>query len=79
MEFLDWPAQSPDLNPIENLWAIIKRNITTQPIAKSLQELEKQVLNEWWSIPQETINELIDSMPSRVQAVIDAHGGVTKF
>jgi len=79
MESLYWPAQGPDLNPIENVWGIMKRNITTQNIAKSVQELEKQLLNEWWSIPQETINELIDSMPSRVQAVIDAHGGPTKY
>jgi hypothetical protein len=79
MEFIDWPAQSPDLNPIENVWAIMKRSITTQKIAKSVVELEKLVFNEWWSIPQETINELIDTMPSRVQAVIDSRGGPTKY
>jgi len=79
MKFLDWPAQSPDLNPIENLWAIMKRSITTQIIAQGVEDLEKQLFNEWWSIPQETINKLIDSMPSRVQAVIDSHGGPTKY
>jgi len=36
----------------------MKRDITTQAIAKGVQELEKEVLNEWWPIPQETINEL---------------------
>jgi len=67
-----------DLNPVEKLWAIIKRNITTQAIARSIEELEKEVLNKWWSISQETINELIDTMPRGVQAVIDAHGSFTK-
>jgi len=66
MEFLGWPAQSPDLNPIENLRAIMKRNITAQIIPKSVGDLEKQLLNEWRSVPQEIINELIDTMPSRV-------------
>jgi len=79
MKFLDWPAQSPDLNPIENLWAIMKRSIMTQIIAQGVEDLEKQLFNEWWSIPQETINKLIDSMPSRVQVVIDPHGGPTKY
>jgi len=56
----------------ENLWTITKHNITAQIIAKGVGDLEKQLLNEWWSIPQETINELIDTMPSRVQVVIDS-------
>jgi hypothetical protein len=79
MEFLDWPAQSPDLNLIENLWAIMKRNITAQIIARSFGDLDKRLLNERWSIPQETINELIDTMLSRVQTVIDSYGGPTKY
>jgi len=38
---IDWPAQSPDLSPIENLWALIKRNIANLPVAKNVEELEK--------------------------------------
>jgi len=57
----------------------MKRNITAQTTAESVGDLKKQLLNEWWSIPQETINELIDTMPGRVQAVIDSHGGPTKY
>ncbi len=44
-----------------------------------MEELEEQVKNEWWSIPQETIQNLIDSMPARVEAVIKAKGGPTKY
>ena len=78
MEFLDWPAKSPDPNSIEDLWIVMKRNISSQIIARSVGDLEKQLLNEQWSIPQETINSLIDTIPSRVQAVIDSHRGPTK-
>jgi len=79
MKFLDRPAQSPDLNPVENLWATTKHNITPQKNAKGVGDLEKQLLDERWSVPQETINELIDTIPSRIQAVIDPHGGHTKY
>jgi len=79
IDSIDWPAQSPDLNPIENLWALIKRDIANLPVAKSVEELEKQVKDEWWSIPQEIIQGLIDSMPERVEAVIKAKGGPTKY
>ena len=56
----------------------MKRNITAQTTAESVGDLEKQLLNERWSVPQKTINELIDTMPGRVQAVIDPHGGPTE-
>ena len=79
MEFLDWVTKSPDPNSIENLWVIMERNITAQIIARGVGDLEKQLLNERWSIPQGTINSSIDTMPRRVQAVIDSHGGSTKY
>jgi transposase len=77
---LTWPAQSPDLNPIENLWAIIKnriRNRRNKP--SSLPELERLVQREWKAIPRHVIENLVDSMPRRIQAVIAAQGGPTKY
>jgi len=77
---LPWPAQSPDLNPIENLWAVVKRNLQKrkrQP--SSLSALDRYVKQEWRAIPKDLIENLVDSMPNRIQAVIAAKGGPTKY
>jgi transposase len=80
MRVLEWPAQSPDLNPIENLWAIVKRSIRErQKPPTNLPELERYVKAAWKAIPIATIRNLIDSMPRRIQAVIAAQGGATKY
>lgn len=77
---LPWPSQSPDLNPIENLWAEAKRSLHNQKKKPSnVAELEKCVKKLWKAIPRETIENLVDSMPRRIQAVIAAKGGPTKY
>ena len=80
VEVLDWPAQSPDLNPIEHLWFHLKRRLGVYPDApKSMLELWERVQEEWEKIPKETCLELIRSMPRRVAAVLKAKGGYTKY
>jgi len=49
-EIMDWPSNSPDLNPIENLWAIVKRE-TERCMPKNLNELERIMVEEWNAIP----------------------------
>jgi hypothetical protein len=80
IEVLDWPAQSPDLNPIEHLWWHLKRRLNeyeTEP--NGIQELWERVEKEWNAIPTQICLDLIESMPRRIAAVSKARGGYTTY
>jgi transposase len=80
MEVLDWPAQSPDLNPIENLWSYLKRKLASYDTpADSIHQLWLRVEKEWEMIPIELCKTLINSMPCRIQAVLKSKGRYTKY
>ena len=75
-----WPAQSPDLNPIEHLWGCLKRRLAQHENPPSgIHDLWERVQVEWEGIPVEECQKLIESMPRRVQAVLKAKGGYTKY
>jgi DDE superfamily endonuclease len=75
-----WPAQSPDLNPIEHLWGWLKRRLAKhENPPNGIHELWNRVQVEWDRIPVEECRKLIESMPRRVQAVLKAKGGYTKY
>lgn len=75
-----WPAQSPDLNIIENLWKILKRKIQseTDPIANKRQLFEI-IQKHWLDIPVETIQNLYETMPKRLSEVIRMKGFMSKY
>lgn len=75
---MDWPSNSPDLNPIENLWGLVKRNVEKRK-PKNLDDLEKFMIEEWELIPDEVINNLVMSMRARCEEVIKVKGERIKF
>ncbi len=75
---LDWPENSPDLNPIENLGCIVKRKMRNKR-PKNADELKATVKETWASIPPQQCHKLITSMQRRIEAVVKAKGALTKY
>jgi hypothetical protein len=66
------------LNPVEHLWDDLDRRVRSlQPAPQALQELQQALEQEWGRIPLDRIRRLIESMPRRVRAVLQANGGTT--
>lgn len=76
--FNDWPGNSPDLNPIENLWSIIKRDLGGKDIS-SVPRLEAAIRASWESLLPSTIRNLCLSLPNRLAEVRRRKGRATKY
>ena len=74
----DWPSQSPDLNPIENLWSILDRSISDRR-CNTKAELWECLQEAWYKLDSSILTKLVESMPRRLNAVIDNKGYPTKY
>ncbi|MPV02323.1 IS630 family transposase [Escherichia coli] len=75
---LEWPSQSPDLNPIEHLWRDLKMAVHRRS-PSNLMELERFCKEEWEKLPRNRCATLVESYPRRLEAVIAAKGASTKY
>ncbi|GFV71633.1 transposable element Tc3 transposase [Trichonephila clavipes] len=77
---MDWPAYSPDVNPIEHVWYMLGRRIAAhQPPPTRLPEFRRALLDEWCNISQDQVDNLIFSMPRRCKACIASSGRHTPY
>jgi len=87
INIMNWPPYSPDLNPIENLWALLKRELyclypelELMPNNDNTRELMVIGAEEAWdNIKDEVLAKLSNTMPHRIEAVIKADGWYTKY
>nr|KAG5707102.1 hypothetical protein BaRGS_011813 [Batillaria attramentaria] len=77
---MDWPARSPDLAPIENLWDILGRRVVdNHPHPTDAAQLFQFLQQEWHAIPQQMLQNLVHSMRQRVVDCLAANGGHTSY
>ena len=80
IEVMDWPAKSPDLNPIENVWGILTRMVFHDgAVYDTKDQLWRAIKSCWENLSMETIQSLVDSMNSRMIKVIEKNGAMTKY
>ncbi|GFX49300.1 transposable element Tcb2 transposase [Trichonephila clavipes] len=68
---MDWPAYSPDLNPIEHVWDALGRRVEARlQHSENTQQLKQMLIEEWALLPQEMLHQLVLSMRRRCEATI---------
>ncbi len=75
VKVMDGRSMSPDLNPIEHLWGILKRKVEERKVSNIHQLCDI----EWKRTPVATFEALVNSMPKKVKAVLENNGGHTKY
>ena len=76
---LDWPPSSCDLAPIENLWGFFKKRLSLEANPSNIQQFKDLAQKIWSETPVSICQKLIESVPRRIQAVLENKGGPTKY
>lgn len=75
---LPWPANSPDMSPIDTLWREMKKELKKSP-ARSKQELKEKIKSIWRSFTPDFCSKLVSTMPNRLADCISKQGDATKW
>ena len=78
VKILEWPSQSPDLNPIENLWAELKKRVRARR-PTNLTQLHQLCQEEWAKIHPTYCGKLVEGYPKRLTKVKQFKGNATKY
>ena len=70
---LSWPSQSPDLNPVENIWAVLKANVSNYK-PTSRKELIRAIKKEWKALDLTFAKNLVISMQNRISLILSNEG-----
>lgn len=77
---MDWPACSPDQNPIENIWGLLARRIYRENRQyQTVFDLKEAVIDEWRSLNEQLRTNLVNSMMDRIFELIQKKGGQTHY
>jgi transposase len=80
INILPWPAQSPDLNPIESLWNELEIRIRKRrPMPSNKNDFFAALKEEWYKIDENRLIRLVNNMPNRINAVLENKGNPTKY
>ena len=78
--FESWPPNSPDLNPIENVWSAMKKklqNLDTSSVVNV--KLKQAIVQVWGELSPEYVQKLADSVPRRLKSLLKRKGNTTKY
>ena len=80
IDIMAWPARSPDLNPIENLWGILVRDVYADCRQfENVRDLKIAIRNAWNRISNQTLANLVGSMQNRMTETLKMRGNITKY
>ena len=78
IQSISWPSQSPDCNPIENVWGLMKLKINKQP-PTSMKNFMERIKKEWKNLPVDFAEKLVNSMEHRIELLIERNGDYINY
>ncbi|MBW0583334.1 hypothetical protein O181_123049 [Austropuccinia psidii MF-1] len=76
---LPWPAHSPDLNPIENVWKVMKTRVTKHHQPCTMDKLRAAIQSSWDNLSPAFFEKLLVGMHNRMEVVVECNGGLTRW